>query len=451
MGHQRCLLPYQGTHPIVHAFALAPRPPGTPHPGGMGSGGTVLALSSHSESLAADARAASAGTFATGKVILLSMGHLIHDSYPAFLAPLLPLLKDKLDLSNALAGTLATFLRSSSLVQPFIGYLADRTSARWFVVLAPACTAVFMSLLGAAPSYSLLIPLLVCTGLSHASYHAPAPAMIAHVSGDRVGKGMSLFMMGGELGRAAGPLIIVGAVQWFGLEGSYLAAIPGLCASLMMARLLGPIPRPAPREDGMEFRTLLMERRRPLSLILAFAALRGIVAGSIAVFTPAYLMARGMTLVQAAAAFALFEIAGAGGALAGGTLSDRMGRRRTLIVIQILMVPSLYALVDGPEKWLAIFLALAGVLVFSGAPVILALLQEVLPEARSTASGLYFSLNYIATGISAVLFGVLADLLGIHGAFRLLAFAPLLAVPSAVFLPYGPLRKGPKRPTLRTP
>ncbi len=59
------------------------------------------------------------------------------------------------------------------------------------MVLAPGATAVFMSLLGVAPSYLLAIPLLVMAGLSHAAYHAPAPAMVAQVSGGRVGTGMS--------------------------------------------------------------------------------------------------------------------------------------------------------------------------------------------------------------------------------------------------------------------
>ena len=48
--------------------------------------------------------------FDTARVILLSIGHGIHDMYPAFLAPLLPLLQVKLGLSNTLAGFLATSL-----------------------------------------------------------------------------------------------------------------------------------------------------------------------------------------------------------------------------------------------------------------------------------------------------------------------------------------------------
>jgi FSR family fosmidomycin resistance protein-like MFS transporter len=381
---------------------------------------------------------ATSKAFETGKVIILSAGHFIHDTYPAFLAPLIPLLKQKLGLSNTLAGTLATFLRSSSLVQPFIGYLADRISARWLVVLAPAATALFMSFLGAAPSYVFMVPLLILTGLSHAAYHAPAPAMIAHVSGERVGAGMSLFMMGGELGRAAGPLVIVAAVRWFGLEHSYVTAIPGLLATAAMAKTLGPAPPPPKQDDGFALRTVLSERRRPLAFLSAFIFIRALVVGSVTVFIPAYLTTRGMTVAQAAAGYALFELAGAGGALGGGTFSDRAGRRRTLIAGQVLVVAPFYALAAGPQEWIAPLLAVTGALVFSGTPVILALVQELLPEARSTASGLYFSLNYLSAGLAAILFGVAADTLGMQRAFTLLAFVPILTLPFALVLPARP-------------
>ena len=374
----------------------------------------------------------------SGKIALLSAGHLIHDAYPAILAPLIPLLKAKLGLSNALAGTLATFLRSSALVQPFIGYWADRTNPRWLVVLAPGGTALFMSLLGASPTYLLAVPLLVLAGLSHAAYHAPAPAMVAYVSGERVGTGMSIFMMGGELGRAAGPLMAVGAVRWFGLERTYVAAVPGVLASVMMARLLGPIQRPARRRDGAGIGAILAEKRRPLAMLLGFVSTRALLVGSLTVFTPAYLTARGMTLAQAGTGYALLELAGAAGALAGGTLSDRMGRRRTLVAVQALSAPCVYALAAGPEGMVGVFLALAGFVVFSATPVMLAVVQELLPEARSTASGLFFSLNYLSTGLSAVLFGALADALGIQRAFGLLAFAPLLTLPFALLFPAPP-------------
>ncbi|MCZ7670309.1 MAG: hypothetical protein M5U34_25670 [Chloroflexi bacterium] len=52
--------------------------------------------------------------------------------------------------------------------------------------------------------------MLLAVGVSVACFHAPAPAMIAKLSGPRVGKGMSIFMASGELGRALGPVFARG-------------------------------------------------------------------------------------------------------------------------------------------------------------------------------------------------------------------------------------------------
>ena len=53
------------------------------------------------------------------KVALLSVGHLVVDLYPPFLAALLPLLIDRLELSLTMASLLASILMfSASLSQP---------------------------------------------------------------------------------------------------------------------------------------------------------------------------------------------------------------------------------------------------------------------------------------------------------------------------------------------
>ncbi len=127
--------------------------------------------------------------FHTDQVVTVAGGHFVHDSFTAFLAPLLPLLQDKLGIGYASAGGLAIFSQLPSLLTPFIGYLADRISLRYFVILAPAVTATLMGLMGLAPSYLALSLLLLAVGVSVAAFHAPAPAMIARVSGQTRGPG----------------------------------------------------------------------------------------------------------------------------------------------------------------------------------------------------------------------------------------------------------------------
>ena len=127
--------------------------------------------------------------FHGGQVATIAGGHFVHDTFTAFLAPLLPLIQDMLGIGYASAGGLVIFTQLPSLLNPFIGYLADRISVRYFVILAPATTATLMCFVGFAPSYMVLVMLLTMVGVSVAAFHAPAPAMIARTSGNRVGAG----------------------------------------------------------------------------------------------------------------------------------------------------------------------------------------------------------------------------------------------------------------------
>jgi len=133
-----------------------------------------------------------------------------------------------------------------SLLNPFIGYLADRISLRYFIIFAPAITATLMSSMGLASDYATLALLLFATGISVAAFHAPAPAMIGRVAGMRVGTGMSIFMASGELARTVGPIVAVAGVGWFGLEGIWRLAVVGwLMSGVLYWRLRHVSARPS--------------------------------------------------------------------------------------------------------------------------------------------------------------------------------------------------------------
>ena len=132
--------------------------------------------------------------FQTDQVVTIAGGHFVHDTYSAFLSPLLPVLQAQLSTNYAMTGGLAIFAQIASLLNPFIGHLADKISLRYFIILAPAITGTLMSVIGLTSSYVGLAMLLFASGLSIAAFHAPAPAMVARVSGNQVGKGMSIFI-----------------------------------------------------------------------------------------------------------------------------------------------------------------------------------------------------------------------------------------------------------------
>jgi len=169
--------------------------------------------------------------FESGQVVTIISGHFVHDTFTAFVAPLLPLVIEKLSLTLTLAGALTAFMQLPAILNPFIGYLADKISLRYFVIFAPAATATLIGVMGLAPNYATLAFLFVLIGISVAAFHSPSPAMIARVSGSRVGFGMSLFMAAGELGRTVGPLVAVSGVAAWGLEGIYRLIVIGWASS----------------------------------------------------------------------------------------------------------------------------------------------------------------------------------------------------------------------------
>ena len=132
------------------------------------------------------------------------------------------------------SGLLAVIQRIPSLFNPLIGIIAERPVMRYMVIFSPALTAFFMSLIGIAPGYVFLAILLFFSGISSTLWHIPTPVMVKQLSGERTGKGMSYYMMGGELARTAGPMVILGVISWWGLEGTWKMMPLGFVGSFIL-------------------------------------------------------------------------------------------------------------------------------------------------------------------------------------------------------------------------
>jgi MFS transporter, FSR family, fosmidomycin resistance protein len=368
-------------------------------------------------------------------VIAVSIGHFIHDVYSSFLAPLLPLLIEKLSMTLTQAGLLSTVMQLPALINPWIGSLADRFSVRWFLVLAPALTAVPMSLIGVAPSYGILLILMLFAGLSVSVFHVPAPVVVARMSADRKGMGMSFFMVGGEAARAVGPMVAVGLVALMGLEGFY----PVMVVSFVCSALLFLATRDLPVTRTAAAPVPLMKTWRGMRHILmpitGILVARGFMHGCMASFLPTFIAMNTGNLWLAGAGLTIFEIAGVAGVVVAGTLSDRFGRRR-LLTLSLLGAPvSLLAFVwvDG---WLAFgMLMLTGFTLLSTTPVMLALVQESALESPSAANGLFMMISFLARSAVVVIVGMTGDLIGLKATYIVFALVGFIGLPFVFKLP----------------
>jgi len=394
--------------------------------------------SSQTEITAAPASTAAVGesTFRAGKVSAIAAAHGVHDTYQAFLPPLLPLLIEKFSLIKTEAGLLSVFMTAPSLLQPFIGYLADRRSLRIFVILTPALTALAMSLVGIAPFYWLAAMLLLIAGLSSASLHATGPVLAGRLSASRLGLGMSFWMVGGELGRTLGPIIIVAAVSTLGVQRTPWLAVGGVLVSLWMAYQLRHLPRRHPEShQALPWKKAIITMRPvliPLSIILVTRALAFV---SVSTYLPTFLTEEGASLMLAGASLSVLEAAGVIGAMISGSLSDRIGRR-PVMTFSLISTSLFIFLLLNLRGWLQ-FPALLGLGfgLLSMTPVVMAIVQESFPENRALANGIYMAVSFVSSSFATLAIGAIGDLFNLRTAYLLSAVLVLVGLPFLFRLP----------------
>ncbi|HWR65812.1 MAG TPA: MFS transporter [Bellilinea sp.] len=380
--------------------------------------------------------------FQADKVAIISAGHSVQDTYQAFLPPLLPILIEKFALIKTEAGLLSVFANLPSLLQPVIGYLADRTGPRYFVILAPAVTAIMMSFLGVAPTYAVAAILLLVTGISSASIHSTGPVIAGRLSAERLGLGMSFWMVGGEIGRVLGPLVIVGAVEYLQPQNTPWLSVVGILTSVFLYFQLRNFTSLATvREAPPPWREALKGMRPVLLPVIAIILSRAFAFVSVSTFLPTYLTERGANLVMAGASLSVMQAAGVAGAFLGGTLSDRLGRRPVLITAMALSAAALFAF-TSLDGWVLFPLLLAlGFSLLSVAPIIMAVVQESFPESRALANGVYMAVSFVSSSLVSVMVGAIGDLSGLQTAYYISAGLALVGLPFVLKLPKGKQKK----------
>lgn len=380
-------------------------------------------------------------------MLTVAAGHTVHDTYVGFVPVLLPSFVERFALSNTRAGSLAAFTQLPSILQPFFGHLADRLVLRWVVTLAPAVTATLMSLVGWAPGYTGLAVLLTIVGLSSAAFHAVGSATAGHLSARHLGKGLSVWMVGGELGSALGPILAAGALTVLSLKGLSWLMVLGWVASFVLYLKLRNAPlHPVVSADRPGLRPSLGKMRRVMLLMAGLVMLRAMAVSAPSVFAPIFLKQEGSSSLVAGAGVALFQAAGMAGTLGAGWISDHVGRR-VVLLFGALVGPASLLLFTALDGWARFpFLAMAGAATVSMHPVCMALVQETFPESRGLANALYLSMVFVISSGAAIVVGALGDSIGLRPAFVVSAVVTFLSVPLIFVLPRDRRRGSPPVP-----
>ncbi len=376
------------------------------------------------------------GKFQSFDVILLSLVHHIHDIYTSFLAPVQILLIQKLAINHTLFGLLAVIQRVPNLINPFMGILAERIRIRYLMIAAPSVTAIAMSLIGLAPTYSFLAVLMLVSGISSSMFHVPTPVMINHVAGKRTGRGMSFYMVGGELARTVGPVIIIGTIELWGFDGIFRLIPMGLVSSVILFLRFQSVDlrKDFPRgELSGQYKKAFLEFLPVLILIIGISFTRGFMKSCFTYYLPGYLEEEGNTRWMAGISLSTVYLSGTVGTFLSGTLSDFIGRRNTLLGFTIASPLLMWVFIFFGSTATFPLLVLIGFFLLAPTPVFLAVIHERKTDHLPFTNGIYMTTSFLVSSLTTLVTGISLDHLGNTLTFKLAAVVAFFAVPFAFY------------------
>ncbi len=368
----------------------------------------------------------------------LTLIHFTGDFYTAFINPLFPVFVDKLGLSLTQVGIIAGTMRLLAfIIQPTVGYLADRYQTRAFIFIGLSLTIVFIPLSGVAPNFWVLLLCVALGSVGSSMFHPSVTGMVPVYAGSKAGFSMSVFNTGGTLAFGLGPLFITWYVAFFGLTAMPVTMIGGL---LVLAYLLTVVPKP--QSEGLRragfFVTLkesLGSAWKAVALIWLVMFLRAVVGQSFLTFMPVLYVQEGLSVVSAGGIYALFLVSGTVSGLLAGHISDRIGFKPVFLFSFLFMAPALWLLMQLSGNWVYFGAALAGGFVLAPLPLGVTMAQTLAPKGRSMVASLMMGFAYGLGGIITPAVGKLADTFAIRPVLTVIACIPLFALPIIALFP----------------
>ena len=351
---------------------------------------------------------------------------MIYPLLPVFLTTVLGANASFIGAIEGAAETTAALLKLAS------GWWSDRVQRRKPLVLAGYVIASAMRpLVALATSASQVLVIRVADRVGKGIRNAPRDALIAESVDPSIrGRAFGFHRAADHAGGVLGPLIAFAVLSWQIAELRtvfWLAAIPGVLSVLVVALGVRDIPRRAnATQAGLPDLTQPLGARfwRVLAAIFAF---------TLGNSTDAFLLLRahqvGVPVALAPILWAALHLVKSAASTPGGALSDRIGRRPTLVMGWTLYAAVYLGFAFADAAWHAwVLFAVYGVFFGLTEGSERALIADLVPlERRGTAFGWY----NLAIGLGAlpasVLFGLVWDRSGSGVAFMMGATMAILA------------------------
>ena len=375
-------------------------------------------------------------------VYFFALGHLATDWSQGAIPALLPYFIAHYGLSYQEAGMLVfANVLIASVMQPLFGYYSDKISKPWFVPMGCLICGCAISSVGFTGSYAALFTAALCCGVGSALFHPEAALMVNRISGNRKGRAMGIFSVGGNAGFAIGPLLAGLCAYRLGIHALLIFGVLNTILAFSIYLRLPSALRASSLEEKKE--ALIHGEREKRNDWVSFGKLSVLILARSLGFTLSntfipllWIHVLGATEGEGTTALSILFGLGACFTYLGGVLADKIGFLKIIRTAFLCMVPAYFLLTHTGSLVLASLLLIPAALsVFMPYSPIVILGQTYLGRNAGFASGVTLGLSTTLAGIFAPMVGWAADMWGLQAALQILWAAGLLGVVVSFTLP----------------
>lgn len=379
---------------------------------------------------------------------VLALGHGCSDINQGALSAVLPFIIATYHFDYTTAAMLVTVSNLfGSIVQPVFGNIADKKNKPWIMALGVLLAGGGMALTGLISNFYGLCVAVIISGIGIAMFHPQAAQLVSLSSQkNQQGKGISIFSFGGKIGSTLGPILTSSSILLFGMKGTLVFLIPsfifGMISSLFLKdfkELGGSVHIHDDEEKSNDSqKTSYKQDDWPAFIKLCITVFgRSIITNGMSTFLALYFI---QMLNQnesfGNSALSIYFAIGALAALVGGSLADKFGYKKMIVISFAIFFLSLVVFTMTQNILLAMVmlipLAIAESLSYS--PMVV-LGQQYLPNHTGFASGITLGLAVSVGAILCPILGFIADGYGLTSALYVIAGISAISLVSSLFLP----------------
>lgn len=376
-------------------------------------------------------------------LVICSISHFLNDMIQSVIPSIYPIVKENFGFSFAQIGVITlVFQLTSSILQPFTGFYADKRPRPYALSVGMCFTLVGLLLLAFAQNYGLILLAVSIVGLGSSVFHPTASRVTQLASGGKKSLAQSIFQVGGNGGSAVGPLLAALIVLPFGQSAISWFALAALLAAILMLRLgawyqarLAYVVKHPQRQPLLNHNISPQAKYGALVILVLLVFSKYFYTACITSYFTFFLMDKFSISVQASQlCLFVFLAAFAIGTVMGGMMGDRFGRKYVIWFSILGAAPFAIAMpyVSLPLTLVCTFLS--GLIIASAFSSIVVYATDLMPDKVGLIAGVFFGLMFGLGGLGSAFFGWLADRTSIEFIFQVSAFLPLLGV-IAGFLP----------------